>query len=90
MATKVDKAEAKRQFIADQKLENEFSVMFKKKELILLNNVLLGKEFRVLDALAIVPILDKIRPFIVDTMQQSKAPTNNVITSTKEETKETN
>jgi hypothetical protein len=58
-----DIEETKRQQ-QELELSKTFSVNFTKRELLIVNNILLQKEFRVGDVLAILPILDKIRPFI--------------------------
>src|ERR1035437_32932 len=88
----MDKAEEKRQQIEADKLNAEFSVKLLKRELIVLNNVLVQTPFKVGDLLAILPILDKIRPFVVDAMMPppGQVPVtaagnpNHVVTSTKE------
>ena len=86
--------QAKRKQTAEDKLDNIYAVNFTKRQLIFLNNVLLGKEYRVGDVLGLLPILELIRPFIVDVMQPPPGPTpspvaqgepNHVLTSTKKE-----
>ena len=73
---------------AKDKMESIFNLNFTKRELIILNNVLVATPFKVGDVLLILPILEKIRPFIQDTMQAPE--TNNVVTSTKETPEEKN
>ena len=79
---------AKREQTAAEKLNNEYSVKFLKKELIIMNNFLIAQKYSVVDALAVYAILNKIRPFIEDTMEQppvtTSEETNHVTTSTKE------
>jgi hypothetical protein len=55
-----DKTTAKEQ----QELNTVYSVNFSKRELLLINNLLIAKEWKLGDALLIFPILDKIRPFL--------------------------
>ena len=70
-----EEADRKRQEQFEKMLEEQHSMVFKKKELILIFNVLTRLDCKYSDFLAIAPIIEKLQPIVaVDTNIPQEQP----------------